>query len=150
MADWPYILCLVIGSVQQASSLKTPPVLSGGPPLLISCRRSMLELPVNVENSGMSSGVSGGRVMPGRRVTDATEGGSGGQDAGGTRLPLSLLHAEKKKRDRFKLKSDVARTRGGDLLKSNHFLFGARRLLPIDGSPAVLIFFSPAVKRERV
>lgn len=78
MADWPYILCLVIGSVQQASSLKTPPVLSGGPPVLISCPRSMLDLPVNVENSGMSLGASGRRVMPGRRVTDATEGGVGG------------------------------------------------------------------------
>lgn len=77
MADWPYILCLVIGSVQQASSLKTPPVLSGGPPLLISCPRSLLDLPVNVENSGMSSGANGRRLMPGRRVTDATEGGRG-------------------------------------------------------------------------
>lgn len=101
MAHWPYILCLVIGSVQQASSLKTPPVLSGGPPLLISCPRSMLDLPVNVENSGMSSGASGRRVMPGRRVTDATEGGSGSQNTGGTSLPLSLLHTKKKETRSF-------------------------------------------------
>lgn len=97
MADWPYILCLVIGSVQQASSLKTPPVLSGGPPLLISCPRSMLDLPVNVENSGMSSGASGRRVMPGRRVTDATEGGSRSHNTGGHKLTLVFITHRKKR-----------------------------------------------------
>lgn len=73
MAGWPYILCLVIGSVQRASSLKTPPVLSRGPLLLISCLRSLLDLPINGQNSGMSLGASWRRVMLGRRVTDGTE-----------------------------------------------------------------------------
>lgn len=73
MAGWPYILCLVIGSVQQASSLKTPPVLSRGPRLLISCLRSLLDLPINAQNSGMSLGASWRRVMLGRHVTDSTE-----------------------------------------------------------------------------
>lgn len=51
----------------------TPPVLSRGPPLLISCSRSLLDLPINGQNSGMSLGASWRRVMLGRRVTDGAE-----------------------------------------------------------------------------
>lgn len=70
MAGWPHILWLVIGSVQWARSLKTPPVQSGGPPLLIFCSRSLFDLPINGQNSGMSLGASWGHVMPDRHVTD--------------------------------------------------------------------------------
>lgn len=122
MADWPYILCLVIGSVQQASSLKTPPVLSGGPLLLISCPRSMLDLPVNVKNSGMSSGASSWRVMPGRRVTDTIEGGAVARTLGALAYPC-LYYTQKKEHDNFKLKSNVAWTRGGEVPKSIFFFF---------------------------
>lgn len=51
----------------------SPPVLSRGPPLLISCSRSLLDLPINGQNSGMSLGASWRRVMLGRRVTDGAE-----------------------------------------------------------------------------
>lgn len=60
---------------------------------------------------------------------------------------LVFITRRKKKRDRFKLKSNVARTLGGELLKSNHFFFFCeRRLLPIDGSPTVLNFFFSCCK----
>lgn len=51
----------------------TPPELSRGPPLLISCSRSLLDLPINGQNSGMSLGAGPRRVMLGRRVTDGGE-----------------------------------------------------------------------------
>lgn len=47
------------------------------------------------------------------------------QNAGGKCWPSSLLQAEGgKKRDNFKLKSNVASAFGGGLLKSNHFFVG--------------------------
>lgn len=70
---WLALHFVVIGSVQRASSLKTPPVLSRGPLLSISCLRSLLDLPINGQNSGMSSGASWRHEMLGRRATDGTE-----------------------------------------------------------------------------
>lgn len=64
------------------------------------------------------------------------------QNTGGTRWPSSLLQTEGgKKRDNFKLKSNVASTFGGGLLKSNRFFRRASRLLPVDDSPSVIFSF---------
>lgn len=116
MAGWPYILCLVIGSVQQASSLKTTPVLSRGPLLLISCSCSLFDLPINGQNNGTSLGASWRRVMLGRHVTDGTERarhirgvkvrGRSSRPTVGTHTEAPVFVTERESKVNLKLKSN--------------------------------------------
>lgn len=65
----------------------------------------------------------------------------GESEHGGHTLTLVFITDRgREKLDNFKLKSNVASTFGGGLLKSNHF-FRASRLLPVDDSPSVIFSF---------
>lgn len=147
MAGWPYILWSVIGSVQRASSLKTPPVLSRGPLLLISCPRSLLDLPINGQNSGMSLGASWRRVMLGRHVTDGTErakhirGRARGRQTKGATLWAQVFGVRHEKSQvNLKLKSNEVRIHlWGASLKSSRL--GEKRLAPGSDSAVVIFFF---------